>query len=86
MQLQANPDAYIVVIEDLLSKRLVATASLLLERKFIRHNGMVRVRLSVKTPSQYQVGHIEDVVVDKRFRKHKLGNKYVTLSSYALAS
>ena len=50
---------YIIVIEDVLKGRIVASGSLVVERKFIRNVGFV--------------GHIEDIVVDKSYQKKRLG-------------
>ncbi|KAJ9523892.1 hypothetical protein QJQ45_020094 [Haematococcus lacustris] len=49
---------------DIGSGALVGTATLLLERKFLRHCG--------------KVGHIEDVVVDERCRGARLGLRLIT--------
>ncbi len=56
-----NPDHIIAVAEK--DQRVVGSATLLLETKFI-HNGGV-------------VGHIEDVVVDKNFQGQKIGEKII---------
>lgn len=53
----------ICVVEDVGAKRIVAAATLLIEKKFIRQCGLV--------------GHVEDVVVDKRYRGKWLGFKVV---------
>ena len=50
---------YIVVIEDRKTHQLVASGTLLLERKFIHHCGTL--------------GHIEDIVVAKEYRSLQLG-------------
>jgi len=50
---------FIVVIEDLSKKTLVATGSLILERKFLHSAGLC--------------GHIEDVVVKEEYRSHSFG-------------
>ena len=47
-------DYYILVIEDLASKRVIGAGSLIIERKFIRDLGLC--------------GHIEDIVVDATYR------------------
>lgn len=49
----------IFVVEETEAKKIVATATLLLEKKFIRGCGLA--------------GHIEDVVVDESVRGKKLG-------------
>ena len=56
-----NPDHIIAVAEK--DQKVVGSATLLLETKFI-HNGGV-------------VGHIEDVVVDKNFQGQKIGEKII---------
>jgi len=58
-ELEANPDYKIRVIEDAETGRLIASATLLVERKFIHECG--------------KVGHIEDVVVDSAYRGQNLG-------------
>ena len=50
---------HIFVVEETENKKIVATATLLLEKKFIRGCGLA--------------GHIEDVVVDETVRGQKLG-------------
>ncbi|KAL3159664.1 hypothetical protein ABBQ38_010072 [Trebouxia sp. C0009 RCD-2024] len=69
--LQAKqPDYYIVVLEDLDKQKIVASATLLIEYKILRHCG--------------KVGHIEDVVVDDGYRGQKLGQRVIAaLVSYA---
>jgi glucosamine-phosphate N-acetyltransferase len=59
---------YIIVIEDLNSKKIVATGSLLIEKKFIRNMDTC--------------GHIEDVVVDKKYRMHHLFYFFIFLIFY----
>lgn len=55
-----NESSYqIFVVEETNEKKIVATATLLLERKFIRGCGVA--------------GHVEDVVVDESVRGQKLG-------------
>lgn len=62
-------DSHIIVIRNK-DKQVIATASILIEKKFI-HN------LS-------SVGHIEDVVVDKEYRGFKLGKLMIDyLVNYA---
>ncbi|PIA59061.1 hypothetical protein AQUCO_00400132v1 [Aquilegia coerulea] len=53
----------ICVIEDKKLKKIVATGSVFLEKKFVRNCG--------------KVGHIEDVVVDSSVRGMKLGQKVI---------
>lgn len=54
---------FIYVIEDLLTHQLVASGTLLVERKIIHQMGLV--------------GHVEDVVVDEKYRGLKLGLKLI---------
>ncbi|GLT94701.1 hypothetical protein SLE2022_124300 [Rubroshorea leprosula] len=56
-------DHLICVIEDDSSGKIVATGSLLIEKKFLRNCG--------------KVGHIEDVVVDGSARGKQLGKKII---------
>jgi len=51
------------VIEDTLTNKIVASASIFLEQKFI-HNGGI-------------VSHLEDVVVDQSYRGAQLGQKLI---------
>ncbi|KAF5190938.1 Glucosamine 6-phosphate n-acetyltransferase [Thalictrum thalictroides] len=65
-------DHVICVIEDNVSKKIVATGSVFLEKKFLRNCG--------------KVGHIEDVVVDSCARGMKLGQKVIEfLTNHAKA-
>lgn len=54
-----NSSYRIFVVEETKEAKIVATATLLLEKKFIRGCGLA--------------GHIEDVVVDESVRGQKLG-------------
>ena len=54
-----NSNYQIFVVEETKEKKIVATATLLLEKKFIRGCGVA--------------GHVEDVVVDEGVRGQKLG-------------
>ena len=57
---EKNSSSYqIFVVEETGKKKIVATATLILEKKFIRGCGLA--------------GHIEDVVVDESVRGQKLG-------------
>jgi len=58
-KINSNPDHIIVVAE--LGRKIVGTATLLIEPKFIHAGGLV--------------GHIEDVVVNKNFQEQKIGEK-----------
>ena len=57
-----NPD-YIIAVAEEANRRIVGTATLLIEQKFI-HNGGI-------------VGHIEDVAVDDSFQKGGIGTSIV---------
>ncbi|KAG9158556.1 hypothetical protein Leryth_027505 [Lithospermum erythrorhizon] len=56
-------DHVICVIEDVSKSKIVATGSVLIEKKFIRKCG--------------KVGHIEDVVVDSNQRGSRLGKNVI---------
>ncbi len=60
-KIENNPDHIIAVALD--EKKVVGAATLLLESKFI-HNGGI-------------IGHIEDVVVDKKYQGRKIGEKII---------
>lgn len=62
-ELKENGDYKIVVAEDMEQGKLVGTATLLIERKFIHSCG--------------KVGHVEDVVVDTNCRGQKLGQRLI---------
>eukprot|EP00698_Gefionella_okellyi_P003217 TRINITY_DN13002_c0_g1_i1.p1 TRINITY_DN13002_c0_g1~~TRINITY_DN13002_c0_g1_i1.p1 ORF type:complete len:159 (+),score=7.02 TRINITY_DN13002_c0_g1_i1:188-664(+) len=63
-ELQAEQGrTFVRVIEDTESGKLVASATLVLEKKFIHNNGII--------------GHIEDVVVDTSYRGHNLGLRVI---------
>ena len=59
----ANPDHTVFVIEDAAAARIVGTAALLIEKKFIR--------------GASAAAHVEDVVVDSTVRGQKLGARLV---------
>jgi glucosamine-phosphate N-acetyltransferase len=61
-KIKNNPDHIVAVA--LTDGKIVGAATLLLEPKFI-HNGGI-------------VGHIEDVVVDKKFQGKKIGEKIIS--------
>jgi glucosamine-phosphate N-acetyltransferase len=61
--LQRRGEYCIIVVEDTVSRRIVGSATLLVEFKFIRGCGLV--------------GHIEDVVVDAAYRGQRLGQLLV---------
>lgn len=58
-KIDSNPDYTIAVAE--IEGRIVGSTTLLIEQKFIHQGGLV--------------GHIEDVVVDKKFQGQKIGEK-----------
>lgn len=60
-KINQNPDHIIAVAE--LDGKIVGSATLLLESKFIHEGGVV--------------GHIEDVVVDKKHQGQKIGEKII---------
>jgi glucosamine-phosphate N-acetyltransferase len=60
-KINSNPD-HIIAVADLDGKIIGAT-TLLIETKFIHQGGLV--------------GHIEDVVVDKKFQGQKVGKKII---------
>ncbi|XP_059646690.1 glucosamine 6-phosphate N-acetyltransferase-like [Cornus florida] len=63
-ELSAYGDNHVIcVIEDDSSRKIIATGSVFIEKKFIRNCG--------------KVGHIEDVVVDSSARGKQLGKKIV---------
>lgn len=53
----------IYIYEDITTNKIVASATLMIEQKFIRNGG--------------KVGHLEDVVVDEKYRGLKLGKKLI---------
>jgi glucosamine-phosphate N-acetyltransferase len=61
-KINSNPD-HIIAVADLDGKIIGAT-TLLIETKFIHQGGLV--------------GHIEDVVVDKKFQGQKVGKKIIS--------
>jgi glucosamine-phosphate N-acetyltransferase len=58
-KINSNPDHIVAVAE--LDGKIVGSTTLLIEPKFIHKGGLV--------------GHIEDVVVDKKFQGQKIGEK-----------
>jgi len=58
-KINSNPDHIVAVAE--LDGKIVGSTTLLIEPKFIHKGGLV--------------GHIEDVVVDKKFQRQKIGEK-----------
>ena len=59
--INSNPNHIIVIAE--LDGKIVGTATMLIEPKFIHDGGLV--------------GHIEDVVVGRKFQGQKIGNEIV---------
>lgn len=60
---ELGPEYHIAVIEDVGAGKVVAAATLLIEKKFIHDCGVV--------------GHIEDVVVNSDYRGQRLGQKVI---------
>ena len=58
-KINSNPDHIVVIAE--LDGKIVGSTTLLIEPKFIHKGGVV--------------GHIEDVVIDKKFQGQKIGEK-----------
>eukprot|EP01114_Cavostelium_apophysatum_P006182 TRINITY_DN1742_c0_g1_i1.p2 TRINITY_DN1742_c0_g1~~TRINITY_DN1742_c0_g1_i1.p2 ORF type:complete len:177 (+),score=43.54 TRINITY_DN1742_c0_g1_i1:73-603(+) len=68
-EFQLARDVYfIVVIEDLKKKKVIAAGSLVVEKKVIHSNG--------------KCGHIEDVVVDSTYRGKNLGKRIIDQLSH----
>lgn len=66
--MKASRSYYVVIVEDLESNKIVGTATLMIEQKFIHNGG--------------KVGHIEDVVVDKECRGLNLGKHLISQLKY----
>eukprot|EP00164_Ancoracysta_twista_P000333 GFYU01000459.1.p1 GENE.GFYU01000459.1~~GFYU01000459.1.p1 ORF type:complete len:242 (-),score=79.20 GFYU01000459.1:263-988(-) len=62
-EIQADKNYYIAVIEDTEKSKLIASATLLVEKKFVHKNGLV--------------GHVEDVVVNADYRGKRLGIRVI---------
>jgi len=60
----ANDMYYVVVIEDVAKSKIIGTATLFVEKKFLHDAG--------------KCGHIEDVVVDTTYRGKNLGKRVIT--------
>ena len=60
--IKSNPEHIIIIAE--IEGRVIGSTTLLIEPKFIHQGGVV--------------GHIEDVVVDKKFQGKKIGEKIIT--------
>ena len=65
INIDTNENHYIIVIEDLQKKKIIGSGTLLIENKFI-HNCK-------------NVGHIEDIVINKQYRGNKLGGKLIKI-------
>jgi glucosamine-phosphate N-acetyltransferase len=61
-KIKSNPKHIIIIAE--VEGRVIGSTTLLIEPKFIHQGGVV--------------GHIEDVVVDKKFQGKKIGEKIIT--------
>ena len=61
-KINSNPDHIIAVVD--LDGKIIGSTTLLIETKFIHQGGLV--------------GHIEDVVVDKKFQGQKIGREIIT--------
>lgn len=62
--MKTNHSYYVVIVEDLESNKIVGTATLIIEQKFIHNGG--------------KVGHIEDVVIDRACRGLNLGKQLIS--------
>ena len=60
-RIKSNPEHIIIIAE--IEGRVIGSTTLLIEPKFIHQGGVV--------------GHIEDVVVDKKFQGKKIGEKII---------
>ena len=65
INIDTNENHYIIVIEDLQKKKIIGSGTLLIENKFI-HNCK-------------NIGHIEDIVINKQYRGNKLGGKLIKI-------
>jgi len=62
--IKAVPNTYyIIVVEDTAANQIVANGTIVLERKFTHSTGIV--------------GHLEDIVVDSKYRGQQLGKMYI---------
>ena len=61
-KIKSNPEHIIIIAE--IEGKVIGSTTLLIEPKFIHQGGVV--------------GHIEDVVVDKKFQGKKIGEKIIT--------
>ena len=58
-----NNSHQIIVIEDIINNKIIGMGSILIEQKIIHNMG--------------KVAHIEDIVIDKNYRKMGLGSKII---------
>ena len=65
INIDTNENHYIIVIEDLQKKKIIGSGTLLIENKFIH--------------DCKNVGHIEDIVINKQYRGNKLGGKLIKI-------
>ena len=63
LKIYGNIGSNIYVYEDLEAQKIIASATLLIEQKFIHNGG--------------KVGHLEDVVVDSNYRGFRIGQKII---------
>ena len=61
-KIKSNPEHIIIIAE--IEGKVIGSTTLLIEPKFIHQGGVV--------------GHIEDVVVDKKFQGKKIGEKIIS--------
>ncbi|KIZ04131.1 glucosamine-phosphateN-acetyltransferase [Monoraphidium neglectum] len=77
----SSDDYHIAVVEDKASGKLVGTAALIVERKFIhacgKASGVAALRMRPAAAEPMRVGHIEDVVVDQAARGQRLGQRLI---------
>jgi len=66
-EMRAKGDYYVTVIEDLRSNKIIGSATLVIERKFIHSCGLR--------------GHLEDVVVDDTYRGKQLGKLVIVTAT-----
>ena len=63
LKIYGNIGSNIYIYEDLEAQKIIASATLLIEQKFIHNGG--------------KVGHLEDVVVDSNYRGFRIGQKII---------
>lgn len=62
-EMKASGSYYVIVFENVATRRIVGAGTVMIEKKFIHNCG--------------SVGHIEDIVVDSSTRGKKLGKKII---------